>query len=139
MAPRLTEVYAAADGVVDRVKEDRTSGRSIRIAHTDGWTTHYIHLNNDTPGTDDGAAPWSMTLAPGIEEGREVKAGQMIGWVGDSGNAEDTVPHTHFEIRKDGRSINPFYALSDAHEQSLLDAERMTRLITRDFGAYPIE
>lgn len=129
LAPRLTEVFAAADGVVIKVDKNRSSGRNIRIDHGDGWTSHYLHLNNDTPGTDDGLAPWSMTLAPGIEVGREVKKGQMIGWVGDSGNAEDTVPHTHFEFRHDGRSVNPYYTLVEAYERDLERSEHLAELL----------
>ena len=59
LAPRMTEVYAVADGVVIHVGTSRLSGRNIRIEHVDGWTSHYVHLNNDNPGTDDGDAPWS--------------------------------------------------------------------------------
>ena len=108
MAPKMTEVYAVADGVVERVARGSSAGRYIVIAHEDGWTSSYMHLNNDTPGTDNGRADWSQTLAPGIDEGTVVAAGDLIGWVGDSGNAEWTGPHTHFELRKDGRAVNPF-------------------------------
>jgi len=118
MAPRMTEVYAAADGVVIHVGTNHLSGRNLRIQHEDGWTTHYVHLNNDNPETDDGEAPWSITVAPGIEVGTEVEAGQLIAWVGDSGNAEWTAPHTHFELRRDGTAINPYELLRDAFEVS---------------------
>ena len=139
LAPRLTEVFAAADGVVVKVDDSRSSGRNVTIDHGDGWTSHYLHLNNDHPGTDDGDAPWSMTVAPGIEVDREVKKGQVIGWVGDSGNAEDTVPHTHFEIRSDGRSINPFYALKDAYERDRAHAARMVQLFASNTESYEID
>lgn len=118
MAPRMTEVYAAADGVVIHVGTNRLSGRNLRIQHEEAWTTHYVHLNNDNPGTDDGAAPWSLTVAPGIEVGTEVEAGQLIAWVGDSGNAEWTASHTHFELRRNGTAINPYQLLRDAFEVS---------------------
>lgn len=119
LAPRLTEVYAAAAGKVDYVGTNRLSGRNLKIDHGDGWVTHYVHLNNDNPGTDDGNAPWTLTVAPGIEVGKRVEAGQLIGWVGDSGNAEWTTPHTHFEIRIDGTAINPYDLLVDAYERDL--------------------
>lgn len=117
LAPRMTEVYAVADGVVIHIGTSRLSGRNLRIEHSDGWTSHYVHLNNDNPGTDDGDAPWSLTVAPGVEVGTEVEQGQLVGWVGDSGNAERTTPHTHFELRKDDRAINPYDILQEAYER----------------------
>lgn len=119
MAPRLTEVYAVADGDVIFVGRASLSGRTIRLAHEGGWTSHYVHLNNDNPGKDDGKAPWSLTVAPGIEEGATVEAGQLIGWVGDSGNAEGTAPHTHFELRRNGVAINPYHYLVEAQQRDL--------------------
>lgn len=119
MAERMTEVYAAADGVVFDISVDRLGGRSIKISHADEWTSAYLHLNNDNPGTDDGEAPWSLTVAPGIAVGTEVRQGQLIGWVGDSGNAEWTAPHTHFELRRDGTPINPYKLLLAAYEHDL--------------------
>jgi len=75
----------------------------------DGWETWYIHMNNDTPGTDDGKG-WGF--APGIDVGVRVEAGQLIGWVGDSGNAENVAPHLHFELhRPDGTPIDPYPSL----------------------------
>jgi len=81
LAPRMTEVYAAADGIVIHVGTSRLSGRNLRIEHEGGWTSHYVHLNNDNIGADDGDAPWTLTLAPGVELGREVVKGQLIAWV----------------------------------------------------------
>ncbi len=110
MADKGTPVVAVADGVVGWI------GRTccyFSIDHGGGWETWYIHLNNDTPGTDDGAgcptpdAP-SCGIAAWIDRGVPVEAGQVIGWVGDSGNAEYTGSHLHFEIRKDGEAINPY-------------------------------
>ena len=129
MAPKMTEVYSIADGVVDTVGTSRRSGRYLKIDHGEGWTSVYIHLNNDNLGTDDGKADWSLTIAPGVEEGSEVKAGQLIGWVGDSGNAEWTGPHTHFELRHSGRAVNPYRHLRAAwerdHARYLWNLERM--------------
>jgi murein DD-endopeptidase MepM/ murein hydrolase activator NlpD len=116
MAPKMTEVYAFASGVVIKVAESRRPGRYLIIDHGGGWETYYIHLNDDNPGTDDGHADWSLTFAPGIEEGAEVEAGQLIAWVGDSGNAEGSGSHTHFELRYDDRAVDPFPYLKKALE-----------------------
>lgn len=72
-------------------------GYMLRICR-DGVTYSYIHLNNDTPGTDDGQGGHERAYAPGIRVGVQVTRGQLIGWLGDSGNAEDTPPHLHFSI-----------------------------------------
>jgi murein DD-endopeptidase MepM/ murein hydrolase activator NlpD len=116
MAPKMSEVYAFAAGVVVVVEESARPGRYLIIDHGGGWETYYIHLNNDNPGTDDGHADWSLTFAPGIVEGAEVKAGQLIAWVGDSGNAEGSGSHTHFELRYNDRPVDPFPYLKKALE-----------------------
>lgn len=122
MAPKGSPVSAMADGVVTIVRDGGRAGRWVAIEHAGGWESWYMHLNNDNPGTDDGAADWSLTVAPGIEEGAQVIAGQLIGWVGDSGNAEPSSPHTHFELHRDGAAVNPYPYLVDAYEKAVLDA-----------------
>ncbi|HEX7100203.1 MAG TPA: M23 family metallopeptidase [Acidimicrobiia bacterium] len=121
MAPKLTEVYAAADGVVVWIRDRGSAGRYIAIDHGDGWETWYMHLNNDTPGTDDGAAPLEAGVA--VRVGDRVKAGQVIGWVGDSGNAEGSSSHTHFELHYNGSPIDPYPYLIDAFERALRQTE----------------
>lgn len=98
MAPKGTPVYAVADGVATWVSSpDSLSSVRLAIDHGNGWFTRYIHLNNDNPDTDDGQF---YGIAPGIVDGTELTAGQLIGWVGDSGNAEGTGSHLHFELRQ---------------------------------------
>jgi murein DD-endopeptidase MepM/ murein hydrolase activator NlpD len=129
MAPKMTEVYAVGSGVVSTVSEGRTAGRWVEISHVDGWSSNYMHLNDDTPGTDDGRADWKFTVAPGIEVGAAVFAGQLIGYVGDSGNAEWTGSHTHFELRRNGKAVDPHYLLEDAWERS--ESNKFTELWRR--------
>ena len=118
MADKLTPVVAAASGTIRLVNWTAQSHMNparcctITLRHDDGWESWYIHLNNDTAGTDDGKA-WG--IADGIAPGVRVAAGQLIGWVGDSGTAERTAPHLHFELRDpQGVIVNPFQALADA-------------------------
>ena len=92
MAAKMTPVVAVASGTVAWVGSRCCT---LRITHDDGWSSGYIHLNNDSPGSDDGQG-WG--IAPGITKGTRVQAGQLIGWVGDSGNAEGSSPHLHFEL-----------------------------------------
>jgi peptidoglycan hydrolase-like protein with peptidoglycan-binding domain len=82
---------------------------SVVITHDDGWETAYLHLDNDSPGTDDGKA-WG--IADGIVPGARVEAGQLLGWVGDSQAAEDTPPHLHFQLHDpNGTRVNPYLSL----------------------------
>ncbi len=121
MSPRGTEVVAVADGVVTDFGHHRMSGYYVRIDHGGGWTTTAMHLNNDTLGTDDGeGGEWAAFHAE-LKVGDEVKAGDVIGYVGDSGNAEGTQPHTHFEVKFDGKKLNPYPFLHDVwHRQTRL-------------------
>jgi hypothetical protein len=84
MANKMTPIVAVASGTVQWVGSNCCT---LRIKHDDGWSSSYIHLNNDSPGTDDGQG-WG--IAPGITKGTHVNAGQLIAYVGDSGNAEGT-------------------------------------------------
>lgn len=123
MGPKMTPLVAVADGVVSWMRHSDSSGNNIDITDADGWTYHYIHLNNDTPGTDDGANAFEFAFAPGIERGATVKAGQLIGYLGDSGNAESTGSHLHFEItRPDSSNINPTPSVDAALQRLLTGA-----------------
>lgn len=135
LAPRMTEVYSIADGVVSYVGTNNLSGRNVKIDHGGGWESAYVHLNNDNPGTDDGAASWDLTVAPGVEAGSRVDSGQLIGWVGDSGNAEGTTPHTHFELSHEGGSMNAYSLLVEAYDRAI-ELEHEARLAEL---AYEIE
>ena len=119
MAAKLTRLVAARDATVSWLKNtataDGTEGNYLILRDAEGWEYWYIHINNDTPGTDDGANPPEWIFAPGIVRGSEVRAGELVGYVGDSGNAERTAPHVHFEIHKpDGTIINPYRSLQEA-------------------------
>lgn len=122
MADKMVPVVAAASGTVGWMNDEQGGDCcAMALYHDDGWTSWYIHMNNDTPGTDDGLG-WGF--ADGITTGVHVEAGQLIGWVGDSGNAEWTNPHIHFELHdEDGTPINPYPHLVAAQESSpgLLD------------------
>jgi len=105
-AAKGTPVVAVGPGTVVRITVGERAGRYIVVEHPDGWRSYYLHLNNDTPETDDGlgGAP-----APGIVVGARVEAGQVLDYVGDSGNAEETPPHLHFELHVPaGDATNPY-------------------------------
>ena len=117
MGAKGTPIVAATSGVVTRVRHDTSglSGNSLTVKGDDGWTYMYIHLNNDSPGTDDGANRYDQAFAPGIAANVRVTAGQHIAYLGDSGNAEDAGAHLHFEMhRPDGTIVNPYASLRAA-------------------------
>jgi hypothetical protein len=105
-AKKLTPVLAVADGTVRSVTTGERAGRYIVVDHDDGWVSYYLHLNNDTAGTDDGLLDEGV---PGIAVGAKVQAGDLLDYVGDSGNAESTPSHLHFELhRPGGPAVNPY-------------------------------
>ncbi|MGH9038084.1 MAG: hypothetical protein ACRD0O_20185 [Acidimicrobiia bacterium] len=114
MVPKLRPLLAAADARVRRISIDdgANEGNMLTLRDAEGWEYRYIHINNDTPGTDDGANPLEHAFGPGIEVGARVTAGQVVAFAGDSGNAEGTSSHLHFEIHQpDGTPINPYPSL----------------------------
>ena len=133
MAPKMTPILAVVDGTVDWLNltgklssYNNLPYYNILLHGDDGNDYFYIHLNNDTPGTDDGQGGPEHAYAPGLTNGSRVKTGQFIGYVGDSGNAEDCEPHLHFEIHLGGyvaasagqtrppSAIDPYYSLKAA-------------------------
>ena len=90
-APKGTEVYATADGVIRMVKSEIWGyGQHIIIDHGSGFETLYGHL--------------SKFIA---KQGQSVKRGQLIGFVGSTGKS--TAPHLHYEVHRDGSAINPAF------------------------------
>jgi murein DD-endopeptidase MepM/ murein hydrolase activator NlpD len=113
----MQPLLAATDGRITqlRLEPQGRSGVAISIRDVDGWRYNYFHANNDTPASDDGDADDGFRLAPGLAVGDEVVAGQIIGYLGDSGNAEDSVPHLHFEFRDPwGRAAPSYWSLRAA-------------------------
>lgn len=95
IAPKGNLVYAVADGTITRtyhVGRDKLSGNGVRLTMADGTYFFYGHFD---------------TIAPGIEIGVPVKAGQVIGTIGATGNT--STPHLHLEIHPGGGdAINPY-------------------------------
>ncbi|MGH9133120.1 MAG: hypothetical protein ACRDZZ_04230, partial [Ilumatobacteraceae bacterium] len=83
---KLQPVLAAADGVVTSVVyEDSRTGRvELTVTDAAGTGYHYAGFNDDNPGTDDGEAPPALRLTALARVGQTVRAGQVIGFLGDS-------------------------------------------------------
>ena len=118
MGEQMTPLYSAIDGKVKKVVlPEAWYGYAITLEDEDGYQYHYLHVNNDTPGTDDGKGGPENAYAPGIKNGAAVKKGDLVGWMGNSGNAEGVGHHLHFEIRlPDGTAVNPYNSLLAALE-----------------------
>ncbi|MFM8238318.1 MAG: M23 family metallopeptidase [Actinomycetota bacterium] len=116
MGDKLDHLLAADSGRIAWVRIGTPrAGNMLSLVADDGWEYWYIHINNDTPGSDDGANPAKWRFAPGIAPGVRVTRGQFIAYLGDSGESETTDPHLHFEMhRPDGRYINPYASLRRA-------------------------
>jgi len=89
-APRGTPVRAIGEGRILYAGWKGELGRYVAIKHANGYISGYGHL---------------YRIRRGIRVGKKVNQGEVIGWVGSSGLA--TGPHLHFEIRKNGKYINP--------------------------------
>lgn len=89
-APRNTPIYAAGDGVVEKAQWTSGYGRYVELKHVNGFETGYGHMNK---------------IADGMKPGVRVKQGQIIGYVGSTGNS--TGNHLHFEIKVNGRFVDP--------------------------------
>ena len=123
LVPKMTPLLAVVDGTLTGLnltgKLSSYNGLpyyNILLRGDDGNDYFYIHLNNDTPGTDDGLGGVANAYAPGLTNGMHVTQGQVIGYAGDSGNAEDTASHLHFEIHLGGykNPIDPYNSLKAA-------------------------
>ena len=117
-SPKGTPIVAVADGQIITMARSPRSGFFLVIAHAGGLETWYMHLNNDS--VRDGEGEIVGAYADGIAQGDYVRAGDVVAFVGDSGNAEATSPHTHFELHHDGRAIDPYRYVRDAEERWLL-------------------
>jgi hypothetical protein len=110
---------AAFDGTVTRIQVDPLgiAGVVVTVTRADGIRANYFHINDDNPGTTDGLAPHGLRIHPGIRAGDAVKAGQVIAYMGDTGNAVG-LPHLHFEIRTpEGIPIDPYPAVLAAQQR----------------------
>lgn len=90
-APQGTEIYATGNGKVSEAsKSNMGYGNVIEIDHGYGYTTYYAHVRDVR-----------------VKKGDEVKRGQVIATVGNTGKS--TAPHLHYEVKKNGRNVNPIY------------------------------
>ncbi|HEX21119.1 MAG TPA: hypothetical protein ENH19_00520 [Actinobacteria bacterium] len=98
-ASRGTPVVAVTNGVIGSMfGQQKLGGFRMWVNGDDGYNYYYAHLNGDV----------GIAYAPGIAPGVRVSQGQVIGYVGNSGQAKTTPTHTHFGITINGMWINPY-------------------------------
>jgi hypothetical protein len=111
LAPRRALALAAEAGRVRFYAGSSRAGCMLYLDGRSGTTYMYIHLNNDlTEGNDNrGGCKNGVAFPRGLRSGARVRAGQPIGYVGDSGDANGIHPHVHFERHPGGgRATNPY-------------------------------
>ena len=107
VAPRHTPVLAVEDGRIQKLFTSKAGGLTIyQFDPTDTFTYYYAHLDR---------------YVEGLQEGQAVRRGEVIGYVGSTGNASADAPHLHFAIFRltperqwwKGEPINPYHILTD--------------------------
>jgi murein DD-endopeptidase MepM/ murein hydrolase activator NlpD len=89
-APMGTPIYASGNGVIEKMGWEGGYGRYVRVRHANGYQTAYGHLS---------------AFARNMAEGKRVRQGQIIGYVGSTGLS--TGAHLHYEIIVNGRHVDP--------------------------------
>jgi hypothetical protein len=111
VAPKRALALAAEPGKVKFWTHSATAGCMLYLYGASGTTYYYIHLNNDLTKQDDNRAKCvaGTAYAKGLKDGAKVGAGQVVGYVGDSGDADGVHPHLHFELHPSGgKAVDPY-------------------------------
>ncbi len=117
MAPRKAAAVAAESGKVKFWTTSSAAGCMLYLYGDSGTTYLYIHLNNDLGSANDnkGKCVAGVSYARGLKAGARVQAGQQVGYVGDSGDANGGSPHLHFEVHPNGKgAVDPYPYLQKA-------------------------
>ena len=117
IAARHTPVVAAEAGTVQLWTRSASAGCMLYLYGRSGTTYLYIHLNNDLGSGNDnrGGCVRGVAYAPDLRDGQKVAAGALLGFVGDSGDANGVHPHLHFELHPHGGSaVSPYRWLTRA-------------------------
>jgi hypothetical protein len=117
LAPRKAFAVAAEAGKVKFWTTSASAGCMLYLYGASGTTYLYIHLNNDLGSGNDnrGKCVAGTAYATGLKSGARVAAGQVVGYVGDSGDANGIHPHLHFEVHPGGKgAVDPYPYLQAA-------------------------
>ena len=128
VAPVGTPIKTVGDGSISRIGYTKANGNFIEVRHSNGYRTLYLHMK---------------AFARGMQKGKRVTQGQVIGYLGGTGLA--TGPHLCFRMKKNGAPVNPTKLRAPAAESvspenmpqflavaspllARLDSERKTRV-----------
>jgi len=117
LADKKAPAIAVESGKVKFWTTSAAAGCMLYLYGDSGTTYLYIHLNNDLTMKNDnrGSCVAGVSYAPGLKDGARVTAGQLVGYVGDSGDANGIHAHLHFEVHpKDGAAVDPYPYLRKA-------------------------
>jgi len=98
-APRGTEIVAVSDGIISYIGDQPKGGHCLWLTTENGASFYYAHLDR-----------W----AAGLYEGMEVQSGDLLGYVGNTGNAKTTPSHLHFGVNQNDEMVNPYPLLARA-------------------------
>ena len=128
--PYGTPIFASGNGVVEIAGREGGYGKYVKLKHNNGYETAYGHMS---------------AFAKGLEPGKRVRQGQVIGFVGSTG--QSTGAHVHYEILVNGRFVDPMriklprgrslegpLLASFEKERDRLDAQMSNRGGARDIG-----
>jgi hypothetical protein len=159
MAARKALALAAEPGTVKFWTSSASAGCMLYLYGASGTTYYYIHLNNDVGRGNDnrGRCVPGMAYAKDLHNGSHVTAGESVGFVGNSGDADGAHPHLHFELHPGGgRAVDPYrwlrtgiHLLYAAPAQTVVTLEltgsvieatpdRTLRVRVSDIRAYPM-
>jgi hypothetical protein len=131
MAPRRALALAAESGTVKFWTTSSRAGCMLYLEGVSGTEYLYVHLNNDLTSENDnqGTCVPGVAYMKGMKSGATVLAGEPIGYVGDSGDADGIHPHLHFEVHPNGgAAVSPYPYLRKARK--LLFAARLGTTFT---------
>lgn len=117
MGVKKTPVVAAESGKVEFWTTSANAGCMLYLHGDSGTDYWYIHLNNDLTMKNDnrGKCVPGVSYARGLKDGAKVQAGQMVGYLGDSGDANGIHAHLHFEVHPNGgAAVSPYPYLQSA-------------------------
>jgi hypothetical protein len=128
MAPKRSLALAAEAGKVKFWTSSASAGCMLYLYGASGTTYYYIHLNNDLTARNDnrGKCVAGTAYAPGLKNGAKVAAGQPIGFVGDSGDANGIHAHLHFEVHPNGKGATDPFPYLKAAQHLLFSAPKGT-------------